>query len=104
MRRRAIESRWARVGRHYGGRRIKASEALDTHPLQDAELLERARAEAVRTAVERLPEKFREVLVLYAAGNSYAEITEVTGTNANTARSRVCRAKSILRRKLRRYL
>lgn len=103
-RRRALESRWAGVGRHYEGKGGRAREPHDPHPLQDAELFERARTEAVRAAVERLPERFREALILYAAGHSYEQITEITGTNVGTARSRVCRGKALLRRKLSRYL
>jgi DNA-directed RNA polymerase specialized sigma24 family protein len=95
---------------HWAGIRLdregksKEIDAPDTRPLPDAELIERARAKAVRRTVERLPENFRVPLMLLAAGHSYRQITEITQANEGTVKSRICRGKAILRRRLRGYL
>jgi RNA polymerase sigma-70 factor, ECF subfamily len=76
----------------------------DTRPLQDAALLSRAREEVLARAVERLPEHFRVPLLLFAEGKSYKQIVKLTRTNEGTVKSRICRAKVLLRRRLRNYL
>jgi RNA polymerase sigma-70 factor (ECF subfamily) len=76
----------------------------DPHPLQDEVLVERAREEAVRRAIDRLPENFRVPLELLASGKSYKQIIEITQVNEGTVKSRICRGKVILQRRLRVYL
>lgn len=76
----------------------------DPQPLQDAALIERAREDAVRRAIDRLPENFRVPLGLLAAGKSYKQIIEITQVNEGTVKSRICRGKVILHRRLRVYL
>ncbi len=52
-----------------------------------------------------MPEKFRVALLLHAEGKSFEEIAEITGAgNERVVESRVCVAKSLLRRRLRAYL
>ncbi len=70
----------------------------------DAEYLERTREEAVTRAVERLPERLRAPLLLYAGGKSCGQIVEITGTNEGMVNARICLGKVILRRWLRAYL
>ena len=54
--------------------------------------------EHVNKAIERLPELYREALLLQMyAGLSYAEICEVTGETLPTIRNRISRAKQKLR-------
>ena len=61
------------------------------------EFLFRGSAEAVRTAVSKLPPNFREVVVLrYFEEMSTAEIAKVTGLNEGTVRSRLHYAKDAL--------
>lgn len=79
-------------------------DALDPRPLPDAELLERIREEALETEVGRLHEPFRTPLLLYVEGHSDQEIAESTQTVGGTGKSRICRGKAILRRRLRAYL
>ncbi|MDQ3743303.1 MAG: sigma-70 family RNA polymerase sigma factor [Acidobacteriota bacterium] len=79
-------------------------EVRDVRPLQDAELFERAREEALARAIERLPEHFRVPLLLLAEGKSYKQMVKLTRTNEGTVKSRICRAKVLLRRRLRVYL
>lgn len=64
----------------------------------------RVRDEALKHAVETLPTKYRVPLVLRVEGHSYARIAEAILSPEGTAKSRVCRGKLILRKKLRRYL
>jgi RNA polymerase sigma-70 factor (ECF subfamily) len=98
-RRQILESRWAGVRRYgdTGQRKIR-------RPAPTAEYLERTREEAVRRAVQGLLEKFRVPLLLHAEGLNYEQIAEVTGVRAEVIVSRVCVAKSLLRRRLCVYL
>lgn len=60
--------------------------------------------EEVLTAVDALPEDFREVLVLSdMEGLPYAEIAEALGVPVGTVKSRLFRARRILQVRLRRY-
>lgn len=79
--------------------RRSEAEVPDPRPLQDAEHFERVRKEALARAVERLPEHFRVPLLLLAEGHSYEEIVRLTRTNEGTVKSRICRAKALLRRR-----
>jgi RNA polymerase sigma-70 factor (ECF subfamily) len=103
-RRHILESRWAGV-RRYGDRGKRGKfDLADARPLPDRELFERARAEAVKSVVERLPEKFRVPILLRLEGKSYRQVIDLTQANVGTVKSRICRGKRILRRNLRAYL
>ena len=57
------------------------------------------------TQVTRLPTDFREVVILRDyQGLSYQEISEVVGCSVKAVKSRLFRARTLLRDKLRRYL
>ena len=57
--------------------------------------------EAIRNAVAQLPEQYAECINLFFFnGNSYAQISEITGVPLNTVKSNVFRAKKILGEKL----
>jgi RNA polymerase sigma-70 factor (ECF subfamily) len=57
------------------------------------------------TQVTRLPDDFREVVILRDYEDlSYQEIAEVVGCSVKAVKSRLFRARTILRDKLRRYL
>ena len=63
--------------------------------------LRNAAREAVRTAIEELPERFRVCVDLFFFyDRSYHEIEAITGTPVNTIKSHVFRAKILLREKL----
>jgi DNA-directed RNA polymerase specialized sigma24 family protein len=66
--------------------------------------LGRAHEAALRRAIERLPEKYRVPLMLYADGKSYGQIREIARTKEGMVKSRIRRGKAILRRRLRGYL
>lgn len=62
---------------------------------------QRERTEIIQQAITRLPEAFRLVLVLYdIQGFSYQEIAEVLHMNVGTVKSRLNRARNLLREQL----
>jgi len=64
-------------------------------------LLRNAAKEAVQTALEELPERFRVCVDLFFFyDRSYQEIELITGYPVNTIKSHVFRAKKLLREKL----
>jgi RNA polymerase sigma factor (sigma-70 family) len=65
----------------------------------EAELIEKANAEELRGAIERLPVEFRETLVLRDIhGLDYREIAEIVGVPVGTVMSRLSRARRHLLR------
>jgi RNA polymerase sigma-70 factor (ECF subfamily) len=57
--------------------------------------------ESVRRAIARLPESFREVIVLrLVEGFSYRDLAQILGCPAGTVMSRLARARALLRRDL----
>lgn len=76
------------------------SEAVDTED-PEAALLRGAAQESVHHAVDRLPDEFREVIVLRELqGLSYKEISVVAGVPIGTVMSRLARARQRLQRVL----
>ena len=77
----------------------------DASPLQDAALVDAERRGAVARAISTLPEKYRAPLVLRdVEGKSYEEIARILETNIGTVKSRISRARALLRDKLKAYL
>jgi RNA polymerase sigma-70 factor (ECF subfamily) len=77
----------------------------DERPLQDTALVERERRLAVERAIQTLPDRYRAPLVLRdVEGKSYEEIALILQTNEGTVKSRISRARSFLRDKLKAYL
>jgi RNA polymerase sigma-70 factor (ECF subfamily) len=70
-------------------------------PNPEQVLLQNDSANLLRQALERLPERFREVLILREfEGMSYREISEITGMAPGTVMSSLSRARSRLRQSL----
>ncbi len=94
----------------FGGRDGAPEEAAeldppDACPLQDAALVDGERRAAVARAIATLPEKYRAPLVLRdVEERSYEEIACILGMNEGTVKSRINRARTFLRDKLRAYL
>jgi RNA polymerase sigma-70 factor (ECF subfamily) len=77
----------------------------DTQPLQDDVMIDDERRKAVAIAIQSLPEKYRLTLVLRdVEGLSYENITEITGLSEGTVKSRINRARNLLRDKLQKYI
>jgi RNA polymerase sigma-70 factor (ECF subfamily) len=74
-------------------------------PVEDVPLEDRELERMVTTALELLPEEYRDAFVLQAYnGLSYKEIGEVTNAPVTTVRNRVVRAKQKIREILAPYL
>ncbi len=77
----------------------------DALPLQDVTLVARERQAAVGRAIASLPEKYRVPVVLRdVEGRSYDDIAGILGMSEGTVKSRISRARGLLRDKLRSYL
>jgi RNA polymerase sigma-70 factor (ECF subfamily) len=77
----------------------------DANPLQDEALIERERRTAVARAITSLPEKYRAAIVLRdVEGLSYDRIAEVLKLSEGTVKSRINRARNLLKEKLSAYI
>jgi len=77
----------------------------DARPLQDATYVEDERRAAVARAISTLPEKYRAPLVLRdVEERSYEEIAAILQMSEGTVKSRINRARTFLRDKLRAHL
>ena len=76
----------------------------DEQPLQDVALVDAERRAAVQRAIGTLPEKYRAPLILRDVdGKTYDEISQILGTTEGTVKSRISRARGLLRDKMRMY-
>lgn len=77
------------------------AEHADPSPSPEEEVLRKADISGVRSAIEAIPEPFREVVVLRELEElSYAEIAEVTGVPIGTVMSRLARGRAMLAKEL----
>lgn len=75
-----------------------AVELVDKAPPVDAQVHSRMTIERVRAAIDRLPEEFREVIILRELEElSYEEIVELISVPLGTVKSRINRARARLR-------
>jgi RNA polymerase sigma factor (sigma-70 family) len=73
----------------------------DPGPTPEEEVLRSEEIGRVRSAIEAIPEPFREAVVLRDLEDlSYAEIAEVTGVPVGTVMSRLSRGRSMLAKEL----
>jgi RNA polymerase sigma-70 factor (ECF subfamily) len=73
----------------------------DPGPTPEEELFRKVDAKRVRSAIEAIPEPFRETIVLRDLEDlSYAEIAEVTGVPVGTVMSRLSRGRAMLAKEL----
>ncbi|MHB0939186.1 MAG: sigma-70 family RNA polymerase sigma factor [Armatimonadota bacterium] len=78
-----------------------AEQATTGETAEDA-VLRQERRQALHQAITALPPPFREVLVLYdLQGFSYDEISQILRVNIGTVKSRLNRARNLLREKIR---
>ncbi|HXG68334.1 MAG TPA: sigma-70 family RNA polymerase sigma factor [Blastocatellia bacterium] len=77
----------------------------DDKPLQDESLIDDERRRAVARAIASLPEKYRAAIVLRdVEGLSYDRIAEVLKLSEGTVKSRINRARNLLKEKLSAYM
>jgi RNA polymerase sigma-70 factor (ECF subfamily) len=77
----------------------------DSNPLQDQSLIDNERRTAVARAISSLPEKYRAAIVLRdVEGLSYDRIAEVLKLSEGTVKSRINRARNLLKEKLSAYI
>ena len=77
----------------------------DANPLQDETLIDTERRKAVARAIQSLPEKYRAAIVLRdVEGLSYDRIAEVLSLSEGTVKSRINRARNLLKEKLSAYI
>ena len=76
-------------------------EHADPGPTPEEEVMRKADVNRVRSAIEAIPEPFREAIVLRELEDlSYAEIAEVTGVPIGTVMSRLARGRGMLAKEL----
>jgi RNA polymerase sigma-70 factor (ECF subfamily) len=76
----------------------------DEKPLPDANLLEDERSRTIARAIEALPEKYRAPIILRdVEEKTYDEIAQILGLGMGTTKSRINRARGLLREKLKNY-
>jgi len=77
----------------------------DANPLQDEAMIENERRRAVARAITSLPEKYRAAIVLRdVEGMSYDQIAETLNLSEGTVKSRINRARNLLKEKLSAYI
>jgi RNA polymerase sigma-70 factor (ECF subfamily) len=76
----------------------------DENPLPDANLLEEEQKQVVARAIAAMPEKYRLPIVLRdIEGKSYEEVAEILNLGLGTTKSRISRARGLLKEKLKHY-
>jgi RNA polymerase sigma-70 factor (ECF subfamily) len=84
-------------------------EAQEFHPpddksLPDEDLIEAERNRTIEKAIATLPDKYRAPIVLREIQElSYEEIAQILGLGLGTTKSRISRARALLREKLKQY-
>jgi RNA polymerase sigma-70 factor (ECF subfamily) len=77
----------------------------DERKLADAELMDEERDRQIATAIAALPEKYRVPIILRdIEGRSYDEVAQIMGLGLGTTKSRISRARGLLKEKLQDYL
>ncbi len=80
-------------------------EIIDEKPLPDKNLAEKELQLAVNKAIATLPEKYRAPVILRdIEGKSYEEIARILTTSEGTIKSRINRARNLLKDKLKNYI
>ena len=77
----------------------------DSRPLADSVLVDDERDKTIARAIAALPEKYRvPILLRDIEGKSYDEVAEIMGLGLGTTKSRISRARALLKEKLQHYL
>jgi RNA polymerase sigma-70 factor, ECF subfamily len=77
----------------------------DVRSLPDKDLIDGERSRQIEKAIAALPDKYRAPIVLREIEErSYDEIAEILGLGLGTTKSRISRARGLLKEKLKNYL
>lgn len=77
----------------------------DERSLQDTNLIDDERSRVIAKAISTLPEKYRVPIVLRdIQGKSYDEVASILELGLGTTKSRISRARGLLKEKLKNYL
>ena len=77
---------------------------VDKKPLPDRDLIDEEREKVVAKAIAALPAKYRVPIILRdVEGRTYEEIAEILELGLGTTKSRISRARGLLREKLKNY-
>jgi RNA polymerase sigma-70 factor (ECF subfamily) len=77
----------------------------DQKPLADTVLVDEERDRTIARAIAALPEKYRvPILLRDIEGLSYDEVADIMGLGLGTTKSRISRARALLKEKLQHYL
>ena len=77
----------------------------DTRPLPDRDLVDDEQSRVIAKAIATLPPKYRTPIILRdVEGRSYEEVAEIMKLGLGTTKSRISRARALLREKLLGYL
>jgi len=104
----AVNMAWHRQRRHHQASAVDATRAIDCQEAVDpgedpaAGLIRQERSAAIQQALGRLSEEFRLVLVLREIeGFDYQSIARILNVSVGTVRSRLHRARALMREQLR---
>lgn len=82
----------------------KDFQPTDEKPLPDADLLGGEQSRTIARAIGTLPEKYRAPIVLRdVEGKTYEEIAQILELGLGTTKSRISRARGLLKEKLKHY-
>ena len=85
----------------YGDDEEEDFQPTDEKPLPDVNLVENEQSKIIARAIATLPEKYRAPIVLREIeGKSYDEIAEILDLGLGTTKSRISRARGLLKEKL----
>ena len=77
----------------------------DEKPLPDADLVDNEQSRTIARAIGTLPEKYRAPIILRdVEGRSYEEVASILELGLGTTKSRISRARKLLREKLQKFL
>jgi len=77
----------------------------DQKPLADTVMVDEERDQTIARAIAALPEKYRIPIILRdIEGRSYDEVADIMGLGLGTTKSRISRARALLKEKLQHYL
>lgn len=88
----------------FGNDEEKDFQPPDEKLLPDESLLEDEQSRVIARSIEALPEKYRAPIILRdVEGKSYDEVAQILGLGLGTTKSRINRARGLLKEKLKNY-